>query len=47
MKEYSVNMQTWTSHFSAVQPQLIKDIEDPTICIVSAQEGSKNGSPTV
>jgi hypothetical protein len=47
MKEFLVNIYLWTSRFCAVQPHLIKDTEEPTISIVSAQEGGKNGSPTV
>jgi len=47
MKEISVNMYHWTSRFRAAEPQLIKDIEDPTISRVSAHKGGKNGSTMV
>jgi hypothetical protein len=47
MKAVSVNMYPQIFCFRTVEPQLIKDIEDPTISRVSGREGGKIGSPTV
>jgi hypothetical protein len=46
MKEYLVNMYSWTFRFRVVETHLIKDI-DSTVSRVSSHEGGKNGSHTV